>query len=306
MSWSQVPTLKRLPDGTIYVNNEKDYIRPFELGLDKPNAIVSVAANGDAGPFPLTAKHDGPIETFYMKVVVYDEDDLVLTNYNIDFQLQFATKRKIFSNNPIPLIACAGDAGRPYVMPETIYLPAISSLQITFFNRDSAIRKIEFVMGGIKYYVSSSPVKMRADLDNYQKRRDSTYAYWMTTDESADLTALETDVDRLLTIPDDTDLEILKLTAQSTGAFRALIRDTQNGRTITNDTKMHGSILFGGHIATAMGGGLGGSGGVFPARWANSFLARRSTQLEILFDDLSNDDNTVKVVFGGRKILYAS
>jgi hypothetical protein len=306
MSWAQVPTLKRNQQGQVFVNPEKDYLRPYELSPDKPNQIVQAAALGVVGPFPLTAKHDGPIECFYQKVVVYDENDVVLTNYNIDFQLSFPTKRKIFSNAPIPLIACAGDGGRPYVLPETIFLPAVSALQITFYNRDNAIRKIEFVIGGIKYYINSAPQKTRGELSNYQLRREATYTYWMTTNEAVILAASETDADFFMTIPDDTDLEVLKLTAQSTGTFRCLIKDSENDRAVTNGEKMHSSILFGGHVATALGGGVGGSGGVYPARWATSFLARRSTQIQLIFDDLTAAENTVKVVFGGRKIASAS
>ncbi len=192
------------------------------------------------------------------------------------------------------------------MLPETIFLPAVSALQVTFWNRDSAIRKIEFVIGGIKYYINSAPHHARGELANYQLRREATYTYWMTTNEAAILSASETDADFFMTIPDDTDLEVLKLSAQSTGAFRCLIKDAENDRAVTNGEKMHCSILFGGHVATALGGGVGGSGGVYPSRWATSFLARRSTQIQLQLDDLTAAENTVKIVFGGRKIAYAS
>jgi hypothetical protein len=305
-SWSQVPTFKRLPDGTPYVNDEKDYIRPFELPMDKPNAIVTLAASTRVGPFPLTAKQDGPIEIFYVKVVVYDGSDAVVTDYNIDFLLEHAGKKKIFSNRDVPLIACAGDGGRPYVLPESIFLPAVQSMQVTFNNKDSATRKVEFVLGGIKYYTAVAPSKTKAELIDYAQRRDRTYAYWMTTDAAVSLTALETGFDAFFTIPDDTDLEVLKLTARSDGEFRASMKDAEKDRSITGGAKIHSSILFGGHNPTAVGGGVGGSGGVWPARWATSLLVRRSTKLEINIDDLSNDVNTVQVVLGGRKISYAS
>lgn len=306
MSWAQVKTLLRDQKGRVYVNPEKDYLRPYELSPDLPNQIVSIAANGQAGPFPLTAKHDGPIECFYLKTVVYDSNDVPLTNYNIDFQLQAATKRKILSNAPIPLIACAGDAGRPYVLPESIFIPAISALQVTFINRDNAIRKVEFVIGGIKYYVNAAPQKERGELANYQQRREATYAYFMTTDEAVVLAADEEDADYFMTIPDDTDLEVFKLSAQATGAFRCSIKDAESDRTVTNGVKMHSSILFGGHITTALGGGVGGSGGVYPGRWPTTFLARRSSKIQVNIDDLTGAENTVKLVFGGRKISYAS
>lgn len=306
MSWSQVPTLKReKKSGQIVVNDEKDYIRPFELPIDAPNQIITAAANTRVGPFALSARHDGPIEVFYIKAHVTDENGDDLTDYNIDFQLSHPGKRKIFSNRLIPLIACAGDAGRPYILPESIFLPPIQALLVEFNNLDGAERTIEFVLGGIKYYPNSAPKHLRKELWNYTQRRERTYTYMMTTDEEMALTGSETENSSFLTIPDDADLEILKMTCEATGDFRTRIKDSENDRAVTGN-KLRASLLFGGHIATAMGGGIGGSGGIFPARWATSLLVRRSTQLELITDELSGNANTVKPVFAGRKISYAS
>lgn len=306
MSWSQVQTFKRDPQGRIFVNDEKDFIKPIELPTDAPNRIVTIAANTRVGPFPLTAKHDGPIEIFYIKVVVYNASDVAQADYNIDIQFEHPGKRKILQNRDIPLIAVAGDAGRPYVLPESIYLPEIQSLLVTYNNLDSAQRKVELVLGGIKYYKNSVPKELRRQLMDYVERRERTYTYFMTTDDEVSLDASEGDQSEIMTVPDDTDLEILKMTCEATGAFRASLKDVENDRQITSGAQIHSSLLFGGHIATAMGGGVGGSGGCFPARWATSLLVRRSTQLELLFDDLSGQANTVKPVFAGRKIAYAS
>ena len=82
------------------------------------------------------------------------------------------------------------------------------------------------------------------------------------------------------------------------------LRDGTTDRGITGN-EIHCSLLFGGHIATAIGGGIGGSGGVFPARWPTTFLMRRSTQLQMDYTELSTSDNTILPVFAGRKIVYA-
>lgn len=314
MSWAQIPTFRTNAKGQVWVEPAKDYIQPFELGTDRPNQIITIPPGATVGPFPFTARYDGPIEVFFIKAVVYavaSPFDTPVTDYDIDWLLEHAGKRKQFMNRFAPLIATAGDGGRPYVLPETIFIPAVQSLQVTFRNNDLVnTRKVELVLGSIKFYPNAAPQKIRDDVWGYVERRERTYAYWQVLDsESVSLPAgpgaASVDVPGLMTVPDDTDLEVFKLTSRSTGAYRCQIRDGQTNRGLTSD-KIHASLLFGGHIVTALGGGLGGSGGVYPARWATSFLVRRSIQLQLLFDNLTALTNVVKPVLGGRKMAYAT
>lgn len=306
MSWAQVPTFLRDKQGRVYLNPAKDWVQPFELSVSKPNQIITLAAGARRGPFSLTAQYDGPIEAFYMKAVVYDDADVPVTDYNIDFLLEHPGKRIQFSPRFIPLIACVGDGGRPYVLPETIFIPPVQSLNITLINNDSVNeRRVEFVLGGIKFYPNQAPDKIRREVWEYIERRERTYAYLNTLDEEAVLAAGATDDPNFMTIPDNADFEVFKLTAQSTGAFRCRIRDGQNDRALTGD-KLHSSLLFGAHQATAGGGGIGGSGGIFPARWATSWMVRRSVKVQLDLDNLAGVTNTIKPVFGGRKISYVS
>jgi hypothetical protein len=321
MSWSQVPTFLRVPNdnpdpkkrGIIYMNPAKDWVQPFELTTAKPNQIIRLAAGEKRGPFPLIAQYDGPIEVFYFKVVVYDDDagdpGVPVQTYDIDFLLEHPGKRIQFSNRLVPLIALAGDGGRPYVLPETIFIPPVQSLNITLVNNDLVnARHVEIVMGGIKFYPNMAPVELRDETWKYIDRRERTYCYFQTTDEEALLSPPVSDQPTpfFMTIPDNSDLEVFKLTAQSDAEFRCRVRDGQNDRALTNDL-IHCSLLFGGHSPTAAAGGIGGSGGIWPARWATSWLIRRSTkvQLDLLSLDTVND-NLVKPVFGGRKISYVS
>jgi len=308
MAWDQVRTFLRDPNGLVYVNPAKDYIQPFELPADKPNQTFVIPAGGRYGPIPFSARHDGPIEVFYVKVVVYEYDDpnwVPLTDYSIDWFLEHPGKRKQFSARNIPLIATAGDGGRPYVLPESIFIPAVQSLNATFYNNEAEDRKVELVFGGIKFYPNKAPDKIRKEVWGYADRRERTYAYWQTLDEDAVLTANQTGLLRFSTTPDDADLEVFKLTAESTGPFRCQIKDGQDDRALVGN-KIHSSLLFGSHHPTAAGAGLGGSGGIFPARWATSWLVRRSVQVQFEFDDLAGVENTVKPVLGGRKISYVS
>lgn len=307
MSWDKVSTFLRNKQGQIYVNPAKNWVQPFELTVVQPNQVISVPAGQRVGPFPLTAQYDGPIEVFYVKAVVYDANDVEQTTYDIDFLLEHPGKRIQFSNAFIPLIACAGDGGRPYVLPETIFIPPVQSLNVTLVNNDAnATRKVELVLGGIKFYPNQAPGPIRKEVWEYIERRERTYTYWQTTDEVAVLTAGQTDQQSFMTVPDNADLEVFKLTSRSDAAFRCRVRDGQNDRALTGN-KIHSSLLFGGHQPTAAGSGVGGSGGIFPARWATSWLIRRSTKVALDLDNLdANNSNTIKPVFAGRKISYVS
>lgn len=304
MTWNQVPTFLRDEEGRVFVNPAKQFVQPLELPIDIPNRTVNLVASGRSGPFPISARYDGPYEAFYIKVLVTDTNGDPLTDYNIRWFLEHPGKRIQFMPQPVPLIATAGDAGRPFVLPETIFVPRVQALTVTFFNDDLVVRNVEFVLGTIKYYENSAPEELRKEMFKYVERRERTYAYFLPPDNGfTTLTALQTDVNATVTIPDDADMEIFKLTAEATGRFRAQLRDGTNSRAIISQ-RLDASLIFGGHVATAMGGGLGGSGGCFPARWPTSYLARRSTQLEWTFDDLSNAGNTVRPILCGRKIRY--
>lgn len=327
MSWSQVPTFLRVPKidpqsgqpndpkkvGIVYMNPAKDWVQPFELTTAKPNAIIRLAAGEKRGPFPMIAQYDGPIECFYVKVVVYEDAAGVpgapIQTYDIDILLEHPGKRIQFMNRFIPLDAMAGNGGLPYVLPETIFIPPVQSINISLQNNDLVnARHVEFVMGGIKFYPNMAPVELRDETWKYVDRRERTYCYFQTTDEEALLAPATTDQPTpfFMTIPDNSDLEVFKLTAKADAGFRCRIRDGQNDRALTNDL-IHSSVLFGGHQPLAGTVEVTGSGGIFPARWATSWLIRRSTkvQLDLLNVDTVND-NLIKAVFGGRKISYVS
>jgi hypothetical protein len=310
MSWNQIPTFKRDENGRIYTNPEKQFVRPFEMPIDRPNEMVTLAAGARGGPFPFTTRWDGPFEVAYIKATVWGEEIISAApetdTSGIRVLFEAPGKRVQLSAQPIPLSCLAGDAGAPYVLPETIFLPNPQSLDVTIFNDTAFTRNIEIVLGGIKFYPNAAPEKTRRELYGYASLRTRTYTYWATTDRPVILTPAQVGVGNgLATIPDDADFECFKLTSESTGPYRTRIVEASSDRAITGN-KIYCGNLFGAKRAISMASGNLSSGGIFPYRMATSLLVRRSTQLQFDVDDMSGADNTVQMVLGGRKISYGS
>jgi len=307
--FNQVPTFKRDSQGRIFVNPERQFVKPFELTVSAPNNTFTIAAGGRAGPFPFTARWDGPLELFYLKVSVGDEEGVenFLTDYAIRVLIESPGKRKQLMNRPIHLTSIAGCAGRVFVLPETIFLPNPQSLDVTFFNDDAAVRTVEMTIGAIKFYPNQAPEAIRRDLYGYASLRSRTYCYFQTTEADTQLTPGST-ATNFANVPDDSDLEVFKLTARDSspvGSFRTRIRDMATDSALTGDAIIAPN-LWGGHDPTPIGGNIRGSGGIFPYRLATTLLLRRSTQLEFITTELGGATHTIQYVMSGRKVENAS
>lgn len=300
--WSQIPTFLRAKNGDIYTNPLKDYCIPFDLGIDRPNQVAVIAAGATGVEFPMSARHDGPIEMFALEALVFDANNAVVPAHNILFQVQHPGKRKLLSNRPINLRTCQGDGGRFYVLPETIWLPAIQSLMVAFTNNDGAERRVEFIFHGVKYYPHAAPDHMREEIYAYTERRERTYCYWQTTDQPITLAGSAVGTEAVYSVPDDADLEIFRATAVSDNPFRIEHVDGQTDRAYTSH-RLHSSLFFGGFEAVALAG-IGGAGGIFPKRWATSLLVRRSVRNRFVLDNLVGTPNNVFITLGGRKVSY--
>lgn len=306
--WAQIPSFRRRKTGprpedfVIEVNPLKDYAVPFDLTPDKVNGthVVTLAANQQGAEVPMTARHDGPIEGFAIKAIVLDSNNAPVAAPVIRVEIQHVGKRKLLMNRPIDLRTIMGDAGRPYVLPETIFLPAIQSLTLRLFNDENAERRVEFVVHGVKYYEHAAPDSMRKELYEYTERRERTYTYWQTTDQVVALGGSATGVSADLTMPDDADFEIMKATCASDAAFRVDYVDGGTDRAYTA-SRIHDSLFFGGFSPTAI---ASGAGGVFPSRWATSLLVRRGIKNRFVMDNLSAQTNNVFITLAGRKISY--
>ena len=311
MIFNQVPTFKRDQQGRIFVNPERQFVKPFELTISAPNNTFTLPAGGRMGPFPFTARWDGPLELYYLKVTVGTDAGIenFITDYSIRVMIESPGKRKQLMNRPIQLTSIAGTAGRVFVLPETIWLPNPQSLDITFFSDEAVDRTVEMTIGAIKFYPNQAPEQIRRDLYGYASLRSRTYCYFQTTEADTILTAGATQTN-FANVPDDSDLEVFKLTARDDNttagqSFRTRIRDMATDSAVTGDAIIAPN-LWGGHDPTPIGGNIGGSGGIFPYRLPTSLLLRRSTQLEFVTTELGGGNHTIQYVMSGRKVENAS
>jgi hypothetical protein len=310
MVWNQVPTFKRDQGGRIMVNPERQFVKPFILPSDAPNQVMTIPAGGRFGPVSFTARWDGPIEIFAILATVSDENGIAnfLQDYNIRVFIESPGKRKNLMNRPIHLIGMAGQAGIPSILSESVFLPNPQSINLTAFNDDANIRNVEISLACIKFYPNRAPEQIRKSLYGYASLRTRTYAYWMTTENDVTLTAGST-ANNFITVPDDADMEIYKLTAHDTNvtagqSFRTRIREMSTDSAMTGD-RIIAPNLWGGHQATPIGGGIGGSGGLFPNRLPTTMLVRRSTQLQFETLEVGGGNHTIQYICHGRKVENA-
>lgn len=273
------------------------------MAADAPNAIISLAASQTGRTVTYTARHDGPIEIYAIQAVVFNQatPPVVQTTHDIRVTFYHAGKRKNLNNRPIHIRTIQGDAGRPYILPETIWLPSMQAINITFDNLDVTAYNIEFILHGVKYYPAAAALDVRKEIFEYAERRERTYCYFQTTNEDIALAGNATDQEANYTIPDDTDFEIVKASAVSDGQFRVAHRDAQTDRNYTS-AQIHHSMFFGGYDTAALI--TTGSGGAFPGRWATSCLVRRGVTNRFVIDEISGQTNNIYITLAGRKISF--
>lgn len=265
--------------------------------------MVTAGAGVRIGPFAMNVKHDGPFEAFFMSLRATQNDGTIF--------IEHAGKRKYLMNRPIHVMTLKADAGRAGVLAETIWIPAIQGLFVTFENFSGSSSDYEFVLSGVKYYQNNIEPKLRSELLAYTQRRERTNCYFLTSDEDISMPALGAAAvirrTANFTVPDDADFEIFGLSIWTdqaiAGAIRGRIFDGATDRALSN-SPVHVSMLGGGQVATAMAGQTDNPGGIYKKRYATSWLVRRGTRFRIEWESTVNAVVRVFPTFWGRKISY--
>ena len=300
----QIPTFLRDEKGNIFVNPAKDFVIPFDLYTDPrgtpPTNIVTVGAGLTVGPLPMSVRSDGPFEGFYQVIRATSQDMTVF--------LEHPARQKFLMNRPIHIGTLMGDGGRSAVLPETVFIPAIEVMLATFQNLDTQnAQDIEFGFEGIKMLPNKAFTDLKKEMFSYIQRRERTYPYWQTSDDDIVVPGGAVNQDFLFTVPSDADLEVFKVTSWTDADgvdIRGRVYDGNEDRAMSNSPG-HLSLVAGGMDATALAGLSGDTGGIYPKRYATSWLIRRGTTFKVQLSNPGQTDVRVYLTFWGRKIQYS-
>ena len=147
-----IPTYLKAKDQhgqpAVIVNPLKDYVRPFWLSTDEPNENLAVPASGSSAPTNLTVTAEGHFEGAYF--TSFRSDPMtILMNY--------PGKRMNLMNREIHLDTIAQLGETPFILPETLWVPAIRSINVTFRNLTANPATVRFVCHGRRWYHYEAP-----------------------------------------------------------------------------------------------------------------------------------------------------
>ena len=126
--------------------------------------------------------------------------------YRVEFYVSGGTDKKL-QNAPIHIDMVAGSAQSPFYLPVSIFLEARNRLHIKFTNLSaSTTNQVRFVAHGRRFLDYENAIKDKEIFRQFYGRNE--HAFWLNLDDtSVALTADQTNVRRLLSVPGDDDFE---------------------------------------------------------------------------------------------------
>lgn len=293
-----VPTYRKRPDGTLFINKTKRHVRSFWLmGEPKTLALAAPGAAGDeilGTPFEVDTQ--GHFEWAYIMAHARDENGVE----NKDFLVKVfdpGTRRDLM-NEYIHAATIAGTARRPGILTETYLLNtenAARELQIAVKNlRTGLANNIEIALHGRRWYHKESPPDVQEEIRSYFQHKERTTHYWLTTKGGffalGPGESLINNTAPIMEADDEADTEVFKITSFSDGPFEFRLRELASGKTISND-----------FIRVENGWG----NAEFPFVFQESLLIERNYDIAVDVRDLSGlSENRIFLTFHARRLWY--
>jgi len=280
-----VPTfLKNEQTRLIYLNPLKKFVKPFWLVPQDVNNTGNLAVGANtAQPMILRNDQQGPFEGFYA-TVQHNGDMLVRIN---DTGMQRDLMNRDVHVDTIFTPAPGGQS--PFIFPESLWMDAGSTLQLTFTDISGVGQSVRPVIHGRKFYLRSAPRGIGTNvLARRERERRVSTPYFYTTDVAVALTAGQTGLQVPLTVSQEGHFEARKITVVSTGAFDFRISENRNG------INLAGAIF----TSSVSCGGIASFPYIFPESW----LIERNTQLTVEFNNVFPGVNTIFFTISGRRI----
>ena len=312
-----LPTYIKRPDGSVYINPAKRYVKPYWLltqgppiiaGIPQPNAPegILLGAGVTSPPISMPIDSAGHFEAFYAMCQRQDPATGVAPASTpvtaATITLFDPGTSRFLMNQPchIDTVVSGGAtntaAQRPFIWPESYFFnveDAGRSVIATFRNLDPANQlEIFFTLHGRRFYTKEAPPEVYNKMYEYFGKKERTNVYFLTTDVSPVVVAAGATVVTNTRVTDEADMEVFKISSVSTGSFDFVMRDTSTGRTLSNGT---------------VTGSTGSGTAEFPFIFPEPLLLERNHQIQIEFTDTQfvPGQNTIFFTMTGRRLYYA-
>lgn len=272
------------------VNPLRDVTRSWAQGTQR-NVRQSIAASATADDTIEVAAERGLTGDFEVTHFTTDQS----AAYRVELYVSGGTDKRLTSV-PIHVDLLCGTAQFPFYAPSSLFLEARNNLNIKFTNISANItNQIRFVAHGRRFLDYEAAISKKELIRQFYGRNE--HPYWLGLDDTTvALTASQTGVRRLMSVPGDADFEAEYLVAKSTGPFRIMIREgSGNSRPIISASGATTGVPNSHICGTALA----------PYRFSpDTAYFKRLTKIEVTLDDLSAAANTVELALVGRLLYY--
>ena len=250
---------------------------PYQLVFDESSAdsVVNLVANG-TGRRTMTVDKAGVLDIRRLKGTFTDRDVLI-NIWDNEYQ-------RYLSNNPLHVKTVIGDGTFPYEMPIPLLMHPTQTLRIELQNLTANPNAVRLCFEGQRYYFDSETfIFQRSSFANRTSR-----PYWYTNDADVSLAVSTNIVTAFLTIVNEADFYLHRITTDQTGPFRVRVTNVSVGRMMTNGW-VH-SNDFGGDAFNYMD--------------MEPMLFQRRTQLKFELINLHSAQNDIYITFAGEHYYY--
>ena len=289
-----VPAVIRNPASRLLeMNPLRRYVRSWVQGTDRASQISIDGAITVEDSIKVDAE-EGLTGDF--EVTHFTSDHLGA--YRIEVYVGGGTNQKLM-DVPIHVDLICGNAENEFYLPCSIFLEANTVLNVRITNISANItNKVRFKAHGRRFLKYAAFMNQRALAEQFYGR--GTYPYFAgLNDTSITLTASQTNVSGVITIPAFSDLEAEYLVGKTQGLVRLRIQESKSGS----------PIMIGGGRGTSLEAGVQSSHVLGTARKPYRFtpdpaFLPRGNRVETIWDDISGASNTVEMALVGRMLPF--
>jgi len=249
----------------------------YQLAFDEANndSVVNLAANGTARR-TMTVDKSGVADIRKLKGD-FTSTAVLLNLWDNEYQ-------RYLMNNPVHASTIIGSGTFPYTMPIPFLMHPTQHIRAELQDISGNPNSVRFNFEGQRYYFDSEAfIFARTSYANKISR-----PYWYTTDDDVSLAVGNNIVTAFMTIVNEADFYLQRITTSQTGEFRVRIYNQSVGRGFTNGW-VHSSVF----------GGTGQNYKDF-----EPMLLQRRTQLRFDFINMHGATNDIYITFGGTHYYY--